>query len=247
MTADNIGSFADDELVEDFKDLAKRTRNILARDPLQDWSWRAPERLQLVSKLKAIARAPLDRIQRLLEDDDLDVRGWAAMQFMDTLPNLSWASFVSLNTGKSTVEVLDRLRHVRKRPPTRPTLREMLTDALVERFVDAATREYWTRFAGDGEDSPLDLELRNRIVGELIDIIVEVKRRGALARLLPFLESDNITVRAEAARATITIDPDRATKVLEAVIASGDSYELGAASRALENFRAGEPVVWGVG
>jgi HEAT repeat protein len=247
-----FATMTNDELVQDFKDLATRTGNTFSPDWSQPKLRMTPGRQKLTARLKSIAqelqaRSALDDVRRLLEDEEIDVRGWAAGQFLRTLPQLAGATFTGLCIGKPATEVLEQLRHAREPAPTRPTLRDMPTDALVERFEDAARREYWARFAGDGKGSSLNLDLRNRIVGELGSIVVEFKRRDALARLRPFTESDNITVRAEAARATITIDPDRATKVLEAVIASGDSYELGAASRALENFRAGEPVVWGVG
>jgi len=252
MTDSIVVHMTNDELVEDFNDLAKKTGTLYALGKSEERLRRTPERQQLVARLRSVAeelraRGALDEVRRLLEDDDIDVRGWAAGQFLSTLPELASATFTGIFTGRPATEVLEQLRHARERPPARPTLREMSTDALVQRFVDAATREYWTRFAGDGKGSSLNLDLRNRIVGELGSIVVEFKRRDALARLRPFTESDNITVRAEAARATITIDPERAVKVLEAVIASNDSYELGAAWRALENFQAGKPVVGGVG
>jgi HEAT repeat protein len=252
MTGSVVAQTTNAELVREFIDLAKRTGALFARGQPEGRLRRTPERQQLVTRLRSVgeelrARAALDEARRLLEDGDIDVRGWAAGQFLGMLPKLARATFTGLCIDRPATEVLEQLRHARERPPSRPTLREMSTDALVQRFVNAATREYWTRFAGDGKGSPLDLKLRNRIVGELGAIMVEFKRRDALALLLPFLESDNITVRAEAACATITIDPERAVKVLEAVIASNDSYELGAAWRALENFRAGKPVVGGVG
>jgi hypothetical protein len=50
-----------------------------------------------------------------------------------------------------------------------------------------------------------------------------------------------------AARATITLAPERAIKTLEAVAESKDSYECLRADRALANYRRGETVVYGVG
>ena len=47
--------------------------------------------------------------------------------------------------------------------------------------------------------------------------------------------------------ATITIAPERAIKTLEAVVKSKDRYEFSPAYRALEHYRRGETVVYGVG
>jgi HEAT repeat protein len=122
----------------------------------------------------------------------------------------------------------------------------MTIDQLVARFADACQRYFGARFAEVG-DWPDDLSLSNRISDELVTIMQEFKRRDALDRLLPFLDSDNITERSTAARAAITIAPERAIKTLEAVVASKDSYECFRAHRALEHYRRGETVVHGVG
>jgi HEAT repeat protein len=208
-----------------------------------------PERRRVVARLKAIAvefraRAAIPEIRALFEDDDLDVRAWAAGQLQSI--DLEWgtAAFAGLCYRLGTREILALRRRALTRPPKNPLLADMSIDALVERFEDAATREYATRFVPAG-NRPLTDELRNRIISGLVDIMREFKRHDALARLLPFLESDNITVRSKVARATITIAPERATKVLEAVITSGDPYELGAAHRALDNFCAGNSRVGG--
>jgi HEAT repeat protein len=251
MTDGPIEAMNIEELIRDFEDLSKQLGTIFDADLSQEKFQRTPDRLSRLARLKALAaalreRAPPDAIHRIMEDDDADIRGWAALQLRERLPGFANATFIGLLVGKPTAEILNLQRRARTLPPKRPTLREMSDDALVERFEDAATREYATRFVSAG-GQPQDIDLCNRIVGEVIDIMREFKRREALARLLPLLESDIITVRAEAARATLTVDPARASKVLEAVVARNDTYELGRASRALALFRQGKIVVWGVG
>jgi hypothetical protein len=251
MTTDGIESMATDELVLEFRDLAQRTGTVFTIQRTPEKIRQTPERQQLTARLKTIAaelraRAPIDEIRRMLQDDDLDIRGWAAPQFMTTIPELAQATFTGLIVRKPASEIMDLQRRAKTRPPRRPLLTDMSIDALVERFEDAATREYATRFVSKG-DSPQDIELYNRISGEVTDIMRELKRRDALARLLLLLDSPNITVRKEAAIATLTVDPKRSGAVLEAVVASRDTYELGDASLALSRFRGGTSVVYGVG
>jgi hypothetical protein len=129
-------------------------------------------------------------------------------------------------------------------PPERPSLIETSIDALVISFEDAATREYACRFV-DKED-PSDMTLVNRIGEEAWGIVEEFKRRDALAALLPLLDSPIITMRAEAARATLAIAPDRATAVLQAIADGNDKWERFWAARSLDNWRAGKIVIFGV-
>jgi hypothetical protein len=50
-------------------------------------------------------------------------------------------------------------------------------------------------------DDPADKDLQNEIVGEVWDLMRQLKARGLLARRLPLLASDDLTVRREAATA----------------------------------------------
>ena len=77
------------------------------------------------------------------------------------------------------------------------------------------------------------------ISDEVFDIAVELKRRNASFGLLSLLESPNITVRTEAARAVFAVAPELASTVLEAVVASGDSYESAGAAATLKWWREG--------
>jgi len=126
----------------------------------------------------------------------------------------------------------------------RPTLQEMSVHELAQRFEDAATREFAARFVAV---EPTDMTLHNRIAGEVADICRESKRRDKLSTLLPFLDSSIITTRAQAARTTITIAPERASEVLEGVRASKDYYEQLRAAESLERWRAGKTIIFGVG
>jgi Domain of unknown function (DUF2019) len=110
----------------------------------------------------------------------------------------------------------------------------MSVDALVDRFEDAATREYATRFVDSDQPS---MSLYNRISDEVFRIADELKRRDASSRLLPFLDSQNIIVRAEAARATHFIAPARAEAVMEAIVARRDAQEWGSAPETLKQWR----------
>ena len=170
-----------------------------------------------------------------MEDHDTDVRGWAAPQFLPVDEEFASATLSGLIFGMSAQEIIALKKRAVSPPPKRPPLAELPTATLAEAFEDAASREYAARFVH--EDDPTDMTLHNRIVGEVIDIRKELVRRKALASLLPLLDSPNITVRAEAARATLPVAPERANAVLEAVVASGDQHELLAAAETLLRWR----------
>ena len=173
------------------------------------------------------------------------MRAWASLQFLSSQPELGLASFSGLGTELSAQEVLALARRAQQAPPSLPRLVEMSTEALVAQFEDAAWREYGTRFVAN--DDPTDMTLYNRIVGEILDIMRELKRRDALAALLPLLNSGNITVRKEAAIATLTVSPQRASATLDAIVASKNRRELLSAASALDRWRDGKTVVFGVG
>jgi hypothetical protein len=180
------------------------------------------------------------QIRALLEDGDTDVRGWAAPQFLSTDPEFASATFDGLIFKLPAREVIALKRRAVTVPPKGPPLTEWLTAALVERFEDAATREYAERFVD--KDDPTDMSLHNRIVREVIDVRNELIRRNALASLLPLLDSPNITVRADAAWATLPVAPERAGAVLEAVVASKDPYVAPSAAETLRRWREKPPV-----
>jgi HEAT repeat protein len=179
----------------------------------------------------------------MFEDADVEIRAWAAGQFIGFDPEWASAAFSGIYEDLPTVEVLALRKRARKHPPKKPAFSDMSVESLVARFEDAATREYATRFVAT---DLTDRSLHNRIVGEVVHIMRELKRRDALARLVPFLESPNITVRHEAALACLAVAPAKASAVLEAVVATGDQYELFDAKLSLDRLRRGEGVVHGV-
>jgi len=87
--------------------------------------------------------------------------------------------------------------------------------------------------------------VQNRIVGEVWDLMRQLKARGLLPRLLPLFSSDNPAVRREAATACLRIAEAQAVETLEA-IGANDIYEGFAAREALARWRAQGTIVYGV-
>ena len=202
---------------------------------------RTPERAARVARMNALTpemrlRVPADALKALMEDSDTDVRTWTSMRFYEVDSDLASAAISGVCERISTQEAQRLTRHARAPPPRRPTLTEMSLIELVSRFSDACLREYWTRFCGE-DTQPFDVELRNKIGDEVSQIVAQLRRRDACDRLVPLLDSSNITERAEAARATFEVAPERALKALEEVAASKDSCEFGRADQSLQSFR----------
>jgi HEAT repeat protein len=191
------------------------------------------------------ARRATAEMRRLLEEDDPDVRSCAAMQFGTFVPELASAAMDAVLARLSTREVLAMRRSARQEPPALPSLNEMSVKALVERFEDDATREYATQFL-DCLGNPNDMETRNRIVGEILHIIRELKSRNALDRLLPLLRNTNITVRREAATACLRIAEGQAVAALEEVVKTGRFDDRFAASEALTHWQKDGFAIYGV-
>ncbi|RBP14298.1 uncharacterized protein DUF2019 [Roseiarcus fermentans] len=236
MSVRDVGDMTVPELVDEFRRLADELGTPWdSRRPGR--FERTPERAARIARMNALTpemrrRAPPATISALMLDPEVDVRMWAAMRFSEIDRELSNAAFAGAREKAPPREALALIEHARTPPPAQPTLAQMSVDDLVARFSDACLREFWTRHCGrDG--SGLDEELRYRIDGEVDQIVAEIRRRGACDRLLPLLDSPNITTRAEAARATIRIAPERAVRTLEAVSDSKDSRELGRASMSL--------------
>ena len=73
-------------------------------------------------------------------------------------------------------------------------------DALMARFGDAAERLTACRFI-DWRDETSDHDVRNAIIVEQTEIGKEIRRRGMLARLLPFLDGADPSARLSPALA----------------------------------------------
>jgi hypothetical protein len=256
VSADDYAAMSTKRLLQLFVETAKSTPTIYAE-------WRTalasgvsekvkptPDRDARVVTIKALgaalaARQPIPGVRRLFEDDDPNVRAWAAGQFIGIDPHWGYATWEGLITGHSAREVLDLMRRAIQAPPSQPILKDMSDDALVARFEDAATREYATRFLDCDADQD-DIDTRNRILGEVWDVVRELKARGLLGRLLPLLESANVTMRREAAMACLRVAEEKAVAALEDIGVNGGPKDKYAAREALANWRKKGSVVYGV-
>jgi HEAT repeat protein len=192
-----------------------------------------------------VARAPVAEVRRLLEDEDPDVRAWAAGALIAVDPEWATASMSGLMAGLKTREVLAQRARARQKPPFGPPIESLSDDELVTRFEELGEREEATRFLDCIGDSK-DMDVRNEIVGQTLDAMRALKARGLLERLLPLLDSGKVAVRYEAALACMRIAPAKATAVLETIVASQNPDYLGQAGDALKCWRKNNRVVYGM-
>ena len=209
-----------------------------------------PERQTALNDLHAIARelrarSPVAEVLPLYESEITAVRCHASILLASVDPEFADAGLRGLRFGAPTREVVALVRRAYTPPPEQPPLEAMTPDVLLARFVDAATRLYATRFL-DCVGDPGDLDVKNQIVDEEGDLLRELKARGALERLVPLLDHDNATVRAQAALACLGIATEKAVAILEATTGSQDALESAAIKRALDRWHKGQPVIWGV-
>ncbi len=259
MSAENYAAMSTDRLLALFVEAAKKMRAgsqlfgllddmaaSVAPPPAQSIT-ASPEATAAVHALGAALRArkPIAQIRRLFESDDRDVRACAAGQFGSIDGEWAAATWKGLFAKLPTREVLALIRRARQAPPDRPTLKEMSDDALVARFEDAATREYATQFL-DCVDEPEDMATHNRIAGELVDVMQELKSRGALAKLLPLLANPNMAVRRRAAQGCLRIAEEKAVAALDSVVANGSFDDRLAANDTLNHWRKGKCLVDGL-
>jgi HEAT repeat protein len=218
---------SDDELIDEFVRVAKSLSSL--------WTFwfntpqKTPEREAMNQELKAIgaelcARKPIEKLRPLFDHENVDVRFHAVWAFMNVDPDWALATIPAHTADLSTKDVIALRARAKKRPPARPAVKDMSTEQLAARFEDAGIRHYATRFLG-GEFEPFDVKLSNRIVGEMRDIVGELKSRDALPELLPLLDHSNITVRHDAASFCVPIARERAIAALEAIEASRDTIE----------------------
>jgi HEAT repeat protein len=228
-----------DELIDEFIRLAKSLSSL--------WTFwfktpkKTPEREEMKQELRAIgaelcARKPIEKLRALFDHESVDVRFHAVWAFMAVDPDWALATISAHREDLATKDVIALRARAKKRPPARPTVKEMSTDQLAARFEDAATREYATQFLG-GQFEPYDVKLRNRIVDEIRGIADELKSRDALPSLLPLLDHANVTVRNSAAIYCLDVAPERALPALEAIAAGQDKIEAVSASWAIDRWR----------
>jgi len=192
-----------------------------------------------------VARKPVVEVRRLFEDDNLDVRAWATGALVAVDPEWARASLSGLIAGLTTRQVLAQRALARQKPPFGPPIESLSDDELVTRFAELGEGEEATGFL-DCIGNPKDMDIRNEIVGQTVEAMRALKARGLLERLLPLLDSDKVAVRYEAALACMRIATDKATAVLEEIVAAQNPDYLGGAQEALDRWRKNQRVVYGM-
>lgn len=182
---------------------------------------------------KATAR----EIEPLFDSDDPDIRICAAALLSEFAPALGEAAWHGVMAKCSTREALAQSDRARTPPPARPTLAEMSDDALMARFADAAERLTACRFI-DWRDDERDAAARNAIIVEQTKIGAEIRRRGMLARLLPFLDAADPSARLFAALGCLRIAAAKAVATLEDIGADGNLDDRAVALDNLERWRS---------
>jgi len=248
--ASQLTSTATPDLIDRFAANATRIGLPRDRDDPRRLKRGTPEREAALNDLHAVvrelrARNPVAEVLPLYESENTAVRCHAAILLASVDPEFAEAALRGLPFGAPTREVVALVRRAYTPPPEQPPLPAMTLDALLERFVDVCIRLYATRFL-DCVGDPGDLDVKNQIVDEEGDVLRELKARGALERLVPLLDHDNPTVRAQAALACLGIATEKAVAILEDTTKSRDVLEMAAAKRALDLWHKGQPVIGGV-
>ncbi len=176
-------------------------------------------------------------IEPLFDSDDPDIRICAAALLNEFAPALSDAAWRGVMARCSTREALAQGERARTPPPARPTLAEMDDDALIARFEDAAERLTACRFI-DWRDDENDAEARNAIIVEQAEIGAEIRRRGMLARLLPFLDGAEPSARLFAALGCLRIAAAKAAATLEEIGADSNLDDRAVALDNLDRWRS---------
>jgi hypothetical protein len=256
MSADGYDGVETAKLIEMFVEAAKSTPTIYSEWPEALRSGPSekvrpsPERTAKIAKMRPIAaaivaRKPVAEVRRLFEADNPDVRAWATGMLAAVDGEWATASLSGLMASLKTRQVLAQRALAREKPPFGPPIETLSDDELVARFEELGEREDATQFLdciGDAKD----MDIRNEIVGQTLDAMRALKARGLLERLLPLLDSDKVAVRFETALACMRITPERATAVLERIVASQNPDYLGEAGSALNRWRANNRVVYGM-
>jgi len=259
MTESDYSALSEKQLLQLFVAAAKRLgivsshveglrwlKGERATKPVVDYKAGVPFAMQIRDVADVLrARKAMAAVKQLLGSDDPDVRAVAAGAFADVAPNLSYAAGQAAYAGLATDHVAELQRRARQKPPERPTLAELRDDQLVARFEDAAKRESGTHFL-DYLDDPADKDLQNKIVGEVWEIMRQLKARGLLPRLSPLLASDDLTVRREAATACLRVAAPEAEAALESVARDGTYPDSFLAREALANWRDKGQIVYGL-
>jgi hypothetical protein len=261
MSTDDFVSLDTARLLTLYAELAQRarlaspllslTQNLASKTPPK------PEGPQNVAELRSIAestkaiakelqaRQATQEITNLFFDDSPDVRMGAIMQFSEIDSELTLAATHALLAGLSTREALTLRLRARTPPPPQPSLKDMSDDALVARFEDVGLRESATSLL-DPTEEPEDQQTQNRITGEVVDVLRELKARDLLGRLLPMLTNPNMTIRYRAAQGCQRLAEQAATAALESVAESLSFYDKVQALDILAYWRKGKALIDGL-
>jgi len=110
------------------------------------------------------------------------------------------------------------------------------------RFEDAAERLTACRFI-DWRDDEKDAAARDAIIVEQTEIGAEIRRRGMLAWLLPFLDGAEPSARLFAALGCLRIAAAKAAATLEEIGARGPLDDRAVALENLDHWRNGDCLV----
>jgi HEAT repeat protein len=257
MSVDDYSALSTERLLEMFATAAKRfgfatshletlrrLRADLPIGPIDDVAERKQGALQVRAIGEALrARGTIPEAKRLMVDDDPNVRAAAAIFFAYVSPELAHAAMQGMFASRPTLEVLAAQRHARQPPPVRPTLGEMSNDEVVARFEDAAKRQSAADHYLDWVEDPKEMDVHNRLIDEVKEVLGELKSRNLLGRLQPLLDSSDCIVRLRAAQGCLRIAELEAVAAFESVARSGGIFERIDANEALDNWRKGKCLI----
>jgi hypothetical protein len=254
MSANSYSAMSDESLLETFVATAKLSRagriyEMLRRGPNapQEETEHTPESLKAAADVRAIGpelrgRLSIAQMRGLMDGDDPHVRMCAAGQFFSSDEEWASSTWVALAEELPTRDIVGFRAAARRPPPQTPSLQNMSDDELLTRFKDSATRLDWARFLDYVED-PSDLEARNRVIGEGVPILREIKARGLLEQLIPLMGGSNDCIRFRAALGCMRIAEPQAIAALEAIAARNNFDASIFAKSALAHWRNGDALV----
>jgi len=187
-----------------------------------------------------------EAMRPLFESASLPVRLLTALAMTGRAPELAAFSLIAPTTGLTDDQARDLIIRTTSTDLDPSDLSGLTADDLVARFVDYALRNFVaTRFFNIWDNQPA-IDISNRIIEEICDVLLALKAKEALARLLTFLDHPNVAVRTWAAKATLGVDEARALKVLQQLAASADICGQAEAKRALRKWADKGRVIYGL-
>jgi hypothetical protein len=181
-------------------------------------------------------------IEGLYRADDPDIRVASALFLAGYDEESARAAQYSVISLLSTEEVLASRKLAREAPPSQPALKDLSDDALVAQFEASAKRQSAAGLL-DWVTEAADTEARNRCCRDTIFALQELHARGLLARLEPYLDSSDLTVRYRAAQGFLPIAEARAVAALQTVIDAQNYNESISAQDVLQAWRNGRGFV----